>query len=280
QSRAIKLMPEGPPETPSVTQVLYAQGLGIADELVKDPQLPLLRDEKRGERRLRLNPERALWRDSSALYNLTDEMSRPAHACDWLAQFAGDILPEAKTYKLSLYGIATDKAKIHLWREEELPLPLRFLENTDLPKYLREELVRAEGGAKAINRALFTLANHLLNPRADEPQARVDVDRIRKYMQEFPTMRDYWSRLELHFHRLIQNLAEDVERASRTWKLAIRQEARAALEKTLNGLSASARTLKAASRAQVVLNVDLARLVGKEEGIASGAVRGKTAVPG
>jgi CRISPR system Cascade subunit CasA len=262
QSRGIRLLPEGPPDNPQVSQLLYAQGVTIDDELIRDPQVPAYKDDKRGERRLRLSPERALWRDSAALLNLSKSVGRPVQALEWLSHFVDDCLNESALYNLNAFGLATDKAKILLWREEELPLPLRYLEKPDLANTLGDEITRAEKGARALQQALRTLARHVLYP---DNQSRVDPDQVRRYAGSFHAEQVYWSRLGFHFLRLVPGLADDVERAQRAWVEAVRHDAIAAMEETLKGLGTSARVLKAATKARAVLYGEMAVHVGRRE---------------
>ncbi|MCL4554303.1 MAG: type I-E CRISPR-associated protein Cse1/CasA [Actinobacteria bacterium] len=269
QSRAIRLLPEGDPGDPGVSKLYYAQGESMRGDPPDDPQLPMVDDSDGGYKRLRLRRDRALWRDSTALMNRN--APKPVRALNLVAQLiAYHGLDASADCRLSAFGLAVRErdAKILLWREEALPLPFRYLqdqqEGAQLFDLLAGELQKAEDGSSAINRALYTLAVHLLYPSDDSRARGVDRKRVRALIAEFETGRIYWSRLELHFDRLVRDLVVDREGARRHWTGAVRSEARTAFDMTVRGVERSARSLKATTRARAALNGELAQRLGGE----------------
>ena len=265
QSRAIRLLPEGDLQNPFVYNLYYAQGEAF-NEIVKDPQIPMKIDEKRGELRLRLNPSRALWRDSTAVIHRRTTFFKAVLASDWVANLIAFGYLERRNYGLRVVGLATDpknNAKILMWRDEEWNLPSQYLENPDLAERLWLELSLADKGEKAIWRALFTLAMHLLYPEdklEDNTNAKKKADNAGEFMKRFGAQREFWIGMEQHFWKLVAGLVEDADEARKQWVESIRMQAQAALGNELSGRGYSSRNLKALVRAQTVLNYDLSQL--------------------
>ena len=71
--------------------------------------------------------ERALWRDSTALFQSIPDMQSRPKTLEWLYDLVfNDIIEKSSTYDLSVMGLVTDRATISLWRHERLPFPLNI----------------------------------------------------------------------------------------------------------------------------------------------------------
>lgn len=274
QSRAVLLVPEGDPTV--VRWCFYRQRYKLAGEL-RDPFKPYYRDEVEGLRPVRLDPQKALWRDAHTLFQSSARSQERAEVLNWVA--AVGRLPAAAEaggvaeYRISCFGLRSEgkAANVVLWRHERLPLPLAYLDDEKLLAKLKDALGLAETVAslfsipsrqegreeQARNGWPFrTLAALLLAPdrtARDQP--------LRNVVAHFAPGRAYWSRLEVPFKRLLVSLPRDVTESSsgereygRTemprWARTLRREAWSAFEVAVRGLDGSARSLRARAVAE------------------------------
>lgn len=265
QSRRVRLIPEGQPTV--VRRCQIRQNLKLPDD-VRDPFKRYVKDDKRGSYARGLNPERALWRDSHALFQqVAPDSDRPL-VFNVLAQIDqlrtdGAIVAEPN-YAFGAFGLATDAGKaasVVLWRQERLPLPLAYLNEPDLAFRLEDALALAESVAKVLTGSVRFLAKLLLAPVSDDPDARQPHrDDVGALANHLAAAGRYWSRLEAPFARLLVRLPDDradggegggaADLAFRAWATELRRVARDVFAETTRGLDDSARSLKAVARAQ------------------------------
>lgn len=224
-------------------------------------------------------PERALWRNSLALLHgvgtprgqrTTGQAKRPT-TFDWLADLAAEgIVPRRLPVDFS--GMATSRAKVLLWRQEQLALPLAFLENTATGTALYESLGTALGLAETVAGTLRShcsrLAARLLAPDSDQPGGREPLSEdIRAMTRRFAVERGYWWRLELPFKSLLSSLPEVSNEdtapgetaVEATWAMEVLDAARTAFTEVTRSLDTSARSLKAVAQAERGFNGNLER---------------------
>lgn len=227
---------------------------------------------------LSLRPARAVWRDSTALFQTTgDEHQRP-RTLDWVAELTHDgALPGSRRYLVDIYGLATDRASVDLWRSEQLPLPVALLDNQDLMAELRRALELAdavsrlfaprmheivmpgENRARRVPSPVQTLAENLLTMSDAMQPDREAVGRLAASLAPDET---YWARLELPFKQFLLSIGEaDTVSVRERWASAVRRAAREAWNVIFSSFDASARTLKAAVRADGVFDFQLNVLV-------------------
>jgi len=114
QNRRVHLLPEDSETGPVVRTMTLGPGLRL-DPNVRDPQKHYRIDEKRGPISLRFREDRALWRDSAALFSIASDAYRPPVALNWLAELVDD----GRTGLLCAAGSATDLAsKVRRLRSE------------------------------------------------------------------------------------------------------------------------------------------------------------------
>ena len=207
QSRTLCLHPEEEGGKVAVRRVSYAQGRKL--EVGKgfyDPMMAYFRSDKDGDRPVRFNEYRDLWRDSAALFQFGEhaQSHRPTVLHTLSAGELGDVLPPTAKYTLSVFGLCTDKAKVNFWRHESLPLPPAYLDKSELVESLKRALALAEEVAGALRGAVRATAKNLLRSEASgEP----DKDRVTQLCDSFAADVHYWSRLELPFRKLLTDLA-------------------------------------------------------------------------
>jgi len=262
QSRRIMLLPEATQDGVVVRQMTLAPALRLSADVL-DPMKHYRRDEKRGPLVLRFNEERALWRDSAALFRLSDEGYRAPRAFWWLAELIGqDCLPREQPRRYLALGMANDQARVDFYRSEHMPLLLDYLQDKELVDRLDDALKMAEAARSQLWGAAYTLATFLLSPHSDtgteHQPARKDLDSL---TSQWAIERDYWSRLEIHFHRMLVALPNDVEGTLADWRETLRRTAQAALNRVATDLEHDSRNLKATVRARDQLKAGLRKIL-------------------
>jgi hypothetical protein len=220
------------------------------------------KDKQEGWRALRLSEHRELWRDSGSLFQLPGHARERRPECfNWLARLAGEgALPAGRRFSLAVFGLSTDQAKIHFWRQEHMPLPLEYLNDVELVASLQNALGLAEKVGGALRKSVWLMASRLLAPAADS----ADTDRVRSLVDNIAPERLYWSRLELPFRqflvRLADNPAEREQEVARWLCHELLPRARDAFDKTAGSLDQSARELRAVTLAGRRLGAELASI--------------------
>lgn len=272
-----------------VHAVQIRQNLKLADGVV-DPFKGYWRDEKRGLRPMLLRPDRALWRDSHALFESAAEGSQRPAVFNHLAMVDScreDGLIDAEpSYGFTIHGLATEPGRnmIHLWREERLPLPLAYLRDELLRSALREALAAAEAVGKALGYGVRQLAEQLLIGTSGRTADRGAVGAL---SERFQWGLRYWSELEAPFKRFLVALADDhaldafgnVVYGGVTmpaWREQLTQTGRDAFGAIVDSLDGSARALRAVAIAGRQFNAALRRALDE----AAPAPAGATAIGG
>lgn len=262
QNRRILLIPEETPDGVIVREMTLAPGMRM-DNDIADPMKHYRRHEKRGLLVQRFREDRALWRDSAALFKLHDEGYRPPRTFLWLSELVYEgLLDQAQTRRCAALGMANNQAKVDFYRSERMPLPMRYLANEELVNRLDSALALAEAVRSKIWGAARTLAKFILAPQADAEEGhepnRDDMDAL---MEQWAVERDYWVRLEIPFRRTMERLPDDVEGAMTVWRETVRRTAWAALDRVAGNLEHNPRNLKAAVRARGQLAMGLKKVL-------------------
>jgi CRISPR system Cascade subunit CasA len=260
QNRRILLIPEAGAVGVAVRQMTLAPGLRLDSEVL-DPMKHYRVDQQRGYLVQRFNEERALWRDSSALFRLQDSNYRPPHTFRWLSELVIDAgyLQAAQTRRYLALGMANNQAKVDFYRSESCPLPLRYLAEQALVERLDEALKMAEDVRGQLWGAARTLATLLLSPQADADSGRQSPPEAIRLTDQWAIERDYLSRLEVPFRRAVEDLPGDAEGVLAGWRATLRRAAWAAFDRVARDLEHDARHLKAAVRARDQLAAGLGK---------------------
>lgn len=267
QSRRIHLiLPEGSP--PLVSRCQIRQNFKVRDDSMHlyDP-FKSYAVVKNKIRFLQINPERAVWRDSHSLFQKAQIKSDSRGIFEFMADIYLDLIKPGliearKEYGLLVTGLANNKGKAELWRQERLPLPLAYLENKDLLDKLNEALSLAEGVSLTLKDHLRDVAKAILAPDSGKPKARKpDPDAVKNLMKTWGPDRLYFSQLEAPFRRLLVKLPGDKEddgeggvdyglKEMPIWNQVLRQAAQEAFNTITAGLGGSGRTLKAVAQVE------------------------------
>jgi CRISPR system Cascade subunit CasA len=214
--------------------------------------------------------ERALWRDSLSLLQSTGaEHARPK-TVSWVAELvlAGK-LPEDSRFPLELYGLAGDQAKVLLWRHERLPVAAAYLRDELLVATLRECLDWAREVAMLLGPG-FMPDPRSPDGRSPRPGQRLAHllarssrdETIRAVLDELAIAAAFWSRLDIPFRTLLQELPEDRNGGQSRWGRTVYRAALQAFDEATDRLDRSARNLEAIVRARAALRRELNRVLG------------------
>jgi len=211
--------------------------------------------KKGGWNGLRFSKDKALWRDSTTLFNFALQDERPPETLRWIALLVQKGIVERNTiYTVDAYGLYTTKAKIEFWRRERMPLHLDYLTDEYLVDDLKSALNRGKDVGKALISALKRFAAISVLPSTG---SKVDWGSVNDVVEHLGADRLFWSRLETPFHRLLPNLPRDRDEALKAWTATLRRTAWDAFNEATRDLDRSARTLKALGEARQKLDVGL-----------------------
>lgn len=255
----------------SVQSVRFLQGHAIDATNIMDPMMAFVhRDRVRGFLPLRILMDRAVWRDSHVFLMQTPNTHRMPGAVAQLASLAR-ALPElaSRHFTLNIIGLClgTPQAKIHLWRHEQMPLPVQYLEDPALLGDLQGTLFLAENTAEELRGALWTLAEKLLEPPG-EGSRKPDRKVVGKLLRSFPALTHFWAALEAPFYEVFVSLAEEPDSrdaAEEDWRYLLRKTARASLAMAVDSVGGSARALRAATEAEQRLGRGLKKVLGERK---------------
>jgi len=283
QSRRVKLHPEQDENGHIIVmRVVIMKGNQFPDGFSlhqKEPMLAFRKVRKPGKGQdpwppIAFAEDRALWRDSLALFqSVEDERARPK-IMSWLNDLStNSIIPLSTTYDLSIIGLVTSKAKIALWHHERLPLPLVYLDDKESEKLiakLKKALEIAEDSGRLLGPGFVDVAIKGNNVRLPSPihvlaqellpkdqKGLVDPDAVKSFVNSLSPARPYWARLGMSFNRLVGELAKDklIEgdygaTVLPWWAEEVRIAAWQAFEEVTNSFDHSGRLIKAVTKAR------------------------------
>lgn len=235
----------------------FAQG-AILDESVAFPN-PFafwIIDEKRGRFPVPLNPERAIWRDSAALFSAVCESAKalPPFAVrelrtGRLKEFVG----ESGVLNVVCLGLANDKANPLLWRRETIPAGVRLVTGEAVTT-LEAALTEVEAVWQALRSSVRSLAYTLLETEGKSP----DTKEVGRLQDRFLGKVDFWGRMESQFHAFLRDLDEA---AQARWRDAAKREAVAGLRRASQFVEGNAaRVGQALVKADRALFVAMAKI--------------------
>lgn len=240
----------------------------------------LKRDGKPGERpwfQYRITPERAAWRDSSAIIHGIEGERKRTLTFDWIAQLVADgELPIDFICRLEVLGFATDQQKVEMWRREQLPVSAVLLRSQRCREILRSALTHADDTVFALTAATARLSAEILAPQLDKSKSnKPDPKRMKELARSLGVELVYWSMLELPFIEFLealgksQRLRDEESRDSASnagfelWKDHVRNSALSAFNQASASLTQNARGIRALAIAGIELRRRLAAVASK-----------------
>lgn len=288
-NRKIKLIPEMTSKGVIVRKIAWAPGMRLKGD-VADPMQTYFKTDNLGYVAMPLNPDRALWRDSETLLRMADDGQgfRLIKSVKWLSLISvshPEVLPQ--TLRLTAFGSVKNRASLDFIRAESFPLPVEFLENKDHVSNLRSALELAEKTGKLLNRSAFLLAwmirssttsdkNFDDTDKSFDEQSKIDgkialgkndrsrdreAQQIYQLFSSFGVERIYWSQLEIHFHRMIQDLPSQSDRAKDQWRNQLKRVANAAFTQAILYAGADLRAQRAIVKAEEQFQFGMTRLL-------------------
>lgn len=247
-NRKVMLLPEGDPENPVIRRMHYYVGMKRMTGNPFNPLMSLRPNPNAGKKKkdddsessthlpLTFREGRTLWRDSAPLFGWYTERSNnylPPRAFEWVhsEMLSKHNIEEGRQFFFSAYGICSEsgKDKMYSYRAERFPLPIDYLKETgiDAAKQLQLALQRAESVARILSPggALGTFAREALNTD--------DKNQVRNFVDATGAERYFWSRLEVHFVRLVEDLPQNSQEAVKTWNDVLNKLARQAFEQAV-----------------------------------------------
>ena len=248
-SRMVRLIPETD-ETGAVVvrRMFYTQGRSI-DRGSLDPMQCYRKSKEHGHRPVLISEEKACWRDLHALLQANQEQGIRAAALGFVGALTQDgVIPQDRRVRLHIAGIASDKAKVLLWRYDRVSLPVAFLEDDELVAGLANRLAEAEELAGNLWKRIRSLCWHFLAPVKDMMQP--DQKNVSALATQLDTRRTYWARLETFLPELLQRLAvasNDGTEATKWWGERRADAAEEAMKSAIERLGPSPRAWRAAA---------------------------------
>ncbi len=282
-NRRIWLFPEETDGKVVVRHMSWAPGLVLEADGI-DPMKHYSADKQGDLQPLCFTAGRAMWRDSSVLFELGGS-AKPPLVVRWLAglsQPPHSVLDAARQYQLTALGMAKSKASLEFLRAEALPLPTSLLIKQERVGDLSHAVQAAEHAASALQRATFVLAWLLLYPTTDnaafDAQDKIelrigkgrnpksddkDAQHAYRLHSSWGIERYFWADLEPYFHRMIQDLPDRPEKAMQTWQDEVQRAAKTAFQQTESHAAGDSRAQRAVALARQWFNIGLAAAVGK-----------------
>lgn len=252
-NRRILLIPEGEIDDPFVAKMTVAPALRL-DQSLLDP-MKHYRKVEDGYLPLRFVEDRALWRDSSALFQLHNQGLHPPMNIEWLSNLIDDgYLTQYGSYRVAAMGMANNKARIDFYQEQHLPLPADYLKNEELIDALAMALSLAENVGQATINSARWLALLVISPGSDGKRwgeiDRISKDQASKLCQHWAVERHFWGQLEIPFMKLLEDLPNQKTLDLSNWTDKLKMVAWRALEQVASQAGENPVALKASVRAR------------------------------
>ena len=312
QSRRMLLIPEKSPDGRTVVrECVRMKGYQLPDGWFRHGHETMLAYRQRPRAKenedpwppLEFQEDRALWRDSQALFQSADDHRRPM-TLSWLHDLiAKGIVEQSCTQPLEILGMTTNKANVMFWRHERLPLALAMLDDGELVSQLGQALKLAEGVGAKLDAAVKLLAWQVLGPKVKLATGRADrlEDALKQAEKQSDASRNkkesvgslakslgsalaYWPRLEPSFRKLLVELPNDVTitdgvayyggRILPEWRTTLWRAAFAAFEVAISGLGSPRRSARAVAISEHLLRLELGRVL-KSRSEASPVAKGE-----
>jgi len=260
----------------AITGMYYRPGLTFdASQEGSDPFFAWQMNKEEKLTPLRLRKDRALWRDSTVLFQ-TSKAAEVGAARSLRPMFLDNVAtlsdeiedhPGLRSFpplKIMAFGLVSrpGQASAQLWRTERLPLPLEVVLNSDAFETVHHAIAIAEKAGDVLRRAGNTLAVGLLTSGDRKPD-KADV------MNRLTLLRigeRYWPQLEPRFHAFLERL-EDPDTALDKWIADVRYIARQAYKDAALVVEVGAQGMRASMRGERSLNWGLRHLLDEHQSV-------------
>ncbi|MDB5033327.1 MAG: CRISPR-associated protein Cse1 [Chlorobi bacterium] len=220
-------------------------------QILDDPLMAYRLSKEKGLFAYRLSADRALWRDSSNFFTLfTSEQGGGPKTFEWVAHPGTERVTGVTRWMVDVLGMATDQAKVELWRKERVPLYTAYLkDDPGLRLALESVLELARKQEKILRGACETLGAYLLFPKKDGylSLSQNEKKEVADVVEALGASERYWPQLEIPFYKLLGAMAdaEETEPFLIDWGKTLHNVAIAAFEQSTSSFDTSARHLRA-----------------------------------
>ena len=213
-----------------VDRMCWAPGLRL-EASDTDPHKQYVKNDEEGWNILCFRGDKALWRDSATLLQLSENSRQPI-VVQWLGTLASQgKIDQSHRFRLIALGMAKDRASLEFLRAESMPLPLPYLQDQTRVSQLGSALKLAEDVATQLYFGQRDLARWYLKPEADEQDlSKDDREGIKELATSWHADRRYWSQLEVRFNVLIEGLPVNPEATMQEWRGHLRRTANDAFD--------------------------------------------------
>ncbi|MBE2279582.1 MAG: type I-E CRISPR-associated protein Cse1/CasA [Ignavibacteriaceae bacterium] len=204
-TRAVKLIPDIVKGNFFVNQVQISQGRSLP-EMVREPFTAYLLSKKDGFISLKIRPEQAAWREFNNLVALTGKVNLIPPQNIYQANLLLDenYIDTETNFRLESGGLATEKAKLILWRLDELPLPVYLLKDQDFINTVEKALKEADSTGYALKKFTERIVGELTKFQGNT----ADKDTVQTLYKNISTAENYWSELEIPFKKFVAECAK------------------------------------------------------------------------
>ena len=209
-ARLVRLIPE----REGVRFAHFACGRSLNTDL-DDPFKPL-KVVKNDTKLLSATLEKALWRDSDALFHYGSE-GFSVRPLEQLANIGRKIAN--RPYRITVYGLINDKANPKGYVKEHFPIPLSLLGKPELRETITQAIKLAETGYNKLYSAIKTFSEN----------TEISMDMLKKRAAE-----PYWASLHLPFLSFLEHITESTDFSP--WEQTIALEAKKAYETGIRSL--------------------------------------------
>lgn len=276
QNRRIRLIPEETDNGIVVRKMTDGPGLRLDDSFIDGQSI---RDPfhfyYQGSNAIlpqKFSESKAIWRDSAALFsfetNNQNQLLAPEIILHLKFLVNRRIIADNQMFRLSALGMASDKAKILFYREEELPIPILYLEDINLVRELGDMIELAE----KCSRKLFGAINVFARVAVDGINELQNLREIKKLSPDAEKFRNhlggdrfFWVEAEKGFLSLLLDLPNAPLEAKKVWGDHLYSSAYKAFEKTTNFSGDSTRYLEARVLAEKSLWFSLNEIFDRKE---------------
>lgn len=258
QSRLIRLLPEEQNGVVVVPRVFFTQGRSLEKDAAGRPEFHPLKlytaPKKEGFSVLTLSENRATWRNAHTLLSREARKQHDLNQLGWMETLTADgVFGKGFRPNLNVVGVASEPGKAGkflLWRHDRMPLPPAMLVDNELVGLVKS----ANDDARAVDeemRRRFALVARTFISGGRDGGIKPDPDDVKALVSKFDPRRSFWARLEDHFYRLLDRLAEHRDAALEDWEKAVERTAKDCLRAACNALGTSPRAITAVAQIEV-----------------------------
>jgi CRISPR system Cascade subunit CasA len=213
RSRSIRLQENNESE---IHKMAFASGIGFLDSALSDPMVGQRINETLGRLPMQFR-ERGFWRDFDSI--LPDGTDLPPAT---IVNAVSLTRKDRNQYPRSVIvlGQANNKAKIEFWRTERFVLPEAIVGD----KYIREDIRAYLQSAEDVNKILYTACATYAKLLLSRGDRIVDKNDTKSFIEQMPTISNYWSVLESKFHEVLRSntIGKKPEEIHHDWLVAVR----------------------------------------------------------